>query len=98
MPTPSPIISASSDAKSGMFTTWLASAIRPTPAPSPSSAVAIGRPIAMNEPKLISRMTIAATIPTSGREAERALLRLLDRLAAELDLEAAASAPTRPSR
>ena len=66
MPTPSPIISASSPAKSGIDITRLRSPISPKPVPSPSSAVAIGRPIASSEPKLISSTTIAAPIPTAN--------------------------------
>ena len=65
MPTPSPIINASSEAKSAMSMIWLPRPIRPTPAARPNSAVAIGSPIATNEPKLSSRMTIAAAIPTT---------------------------------
>ena len=53
-------MSASSDAKLGMSTMWLARLITPIPAPRPSRAVAIGSPIAVNDPKLISRITIAA--------------------------------------
>jgi hypothetical protein len=43
----------------------LARPIRPIPATRPSAAVAIGRPIATNEPKLINRITIAAATPTT---------------------------------
>ena len=48
-----------------MSITWLARLITPIPAPRPRSAVAIGRPIALNDPKLISRIRIAAAIPTT---------------------------------
>ena len=70
-----------------MSMTWLARVISPMPAPRPSSAVTIGRPMALNDPKLISRITIAARDPDDRREAERCLLGLLDRLATELDFE-----------
>ena len=60
---------------------------RPIPVPSPKSAVTIGRPIARNEPKLISRTTIAASSPIAVVERGSRELDLLDRLPAELDLE-----------
>ena len=60
-----PIISASCEAKSAMSMSRLASPIRPRPRARPSSAVAIGRPIAVSEPKLMSRMTTAAAMPTT---------------------------------
>jgi hypothetical protein len=43
----------------------LATPIRPIPATRPSAAVAIGRLIATNEPKLINRISIAAATPTT---------------------------------
>ena len=46
-----------------MLSTRLPRPIRPIPVPSPNRAVAIGRPIASSEPKLISSTTIAAPIP-----------------------------------
>ena len=49
-----------------MLRTRLISPIRPSPVPSPNRAVTIGRPIASIEPKLISRTTIAAPMPTSA--------------------------------
>ena len=56
--------------------------------PSPNSAVTIGSPIARNEPKLISSTTIAARTPIARvADPGGATSRLLDRLAAELDLE-----------
>ena len=55
--------------------------------PSPKSAVTIGSPMARNEPKLISSTTIAARTPIPVSEPGRSDLRLLDRLAAELDLQ-----------
>src|SRR6266511_1851855 len=64
MPTPRPIISASSEEKSTMSTRWLPSPITPRPAPRPNSAVTIGRPIASSEPKLSSSTTMAAMSPT----------------------------------
>ena len=65
MPTPSPIIAASSVAKSGMSITCEASPASPIPVPSPSRAVTIGRPIATNEPNVMNRMIIAARSPTA---------------------------------
>ncbi len=66
MPTPSPIISASSEEKSGMLIRRLPSPIRPRPVPRPSSAVRIGSPIASIEPKLTSSTMTAAPTPTSA--------------------------------
>ena len=42
---------------------WEMIPARLMPTPRPSSVVRIGRPIAMNDPKVISRMTIAASSP-----------------------------------
>ena len=55
--------------------------------PRPNSAVTIGSPIARNEPKLTSSTTAAARTPIPVREPGACDLRLLDRLAAELDLQ-----------
>ena len=66
MPTPSPIISASCEEKSGMPSTRLSNLIRPRPVPRPNSALTIGSPIASIDPKLISSTTTAAPIPTSA--------------------------------
>ena len=71
--------------------------IRPTPVPSPKSAVTIGSPIARNEPKLISSTTIAASTPMPVSDPGGGDLGLLDRLAAELDLQVAARVPPAPS-
>ena len=71
-----------------MSTTCVNSAIAPRPVPRPNSAVTIGRPIAISEPNVSSSTTIAASRPTRRGEAEADLLGRLDRLAAELDLEA----------
>ena len=46
-----------------MSTTWLPSPITPSPAPRPSSAVRIGRPIASSEPKVMSSTATAASRP-----------------------------------
>ncbi len=48
-----------------MSTTCVNSAIRPRPVPRPNSAVTIGRPIAIIEPKVIKSTTIAANSPTA---------------------------------
>ncbi len=48
----------------GAGNTWPSSPISDRPAPMPSSAVAIGSPMASSEPKAISRMTAAAATPT----------------------------------
>ncbi len=64
MPTPRPIIAASSEEKLGVSTTWVNSAIALRPVPSPNSAVTIGRPIAVSEPKVSNSTTIAANSPT----------------------------------
>ena len=61
------------------------------PVPSPNSAVTIGSPVARNEPKLISSTIIAARIADARQRSGRGGLRLLDRLAAELDLETVAA-------
>ncbi len=48
----------------GAGKTWPSSAISDSPPPMPSSAVAIGRPMASNEPNAISSTTAAAITPT----------------------------------
>ena len=68
MPTPSPIIAASSVAKSGMATTWETSAIAPNAVPSPSSAVTIGSPSRANDPNASRSTTIAAASPIAVAE------------------------------
>ncbi len=63
MPTPSPIIAASSSEKFAVSRTCVPRPIRPAPVPSPKSAVTTGSPMARNEPKLTSSTTIAASTP-----------------------------------
>ena len=70
-----------------MSTTWLPSPITPRPAPRPNSAVTIGRPIASSEPKLSSSTITAARRPTPVAKPRLVCCGLLDRLAAELDLQ-----------
>ena len=48
-----------------MSTTCVNRAISPRPVPRPNSAVTIGSPIAITEPNVISRTTIAASRPTA---------------------------------
>ena len=48
----------------GAGTTWPSRAITDSPPPMPSRAVAIGRPIARNEPNAMSSTTAAAITPT----------------------------------
>ena len=68
MPTPSPIIAASSGEKVGITSRWVSSSSTAMPIASPSSATRIGRPIATTEPKAISMMKMAAVtpIPSAG--------------------------------
>ena len=66
MPTPMPIIEATSGVKSGVEKTC---AMTPTPAtamPTPTSAVRIGRPIATTEPNASRSTTTAARMPMSS--------------------------------
>ena len=70
----------------------------PSPVPRPNSAVTIGRPIAISEPNVSSSTTIAASSPTALEMPKLGLLGLLDRLAAELDLQAGAAARPSPCR
>ena len=91
MPTPRPIIAASCGANSAVSKTWVPSVTRLRPTPSANSAVRIGRPIATTEPKVSSRMTTAASRPIAKEESPSSSARdFLDRLAAELDLQAVA--------
>ena len=66
MPTPMPIMAASSVPKVGTMSQRLSSETMATPTPMPNSAVTIGRPMAMSDPKAISRMTMAARIPMNS--------------------------------
>ena len=63
MPTPSPIIAASSGVKLTTSITCVRTAIRPIAVPRASSAVISGSPAATTVPKVISRMIIAARMP-----------------------------------
>ncbi len=76
-----------------MSTTCVNRAIAPRPVPRPNSAVTIGSPIAMSEPNVSSSTTIAASRPTAVERPKPACSVGLDRLAAQLDLEAR---PRRP--
>ena len=77
MPTPSPIIAPRKVVKSGILKMLLRMTIRPSPAPTPPRATAIGRPIASTEPKArISTMTAKASPMNSvfgGSNTARAL-------------------------
>ena len=66
MPTPMPIMAASCGPNVGTTTPWLKSAMTPNPMPIPNRAVRIGSPMAITEPKAISRMMIAAAIPMAS--------------------------------
>ena len=68
MPTPSPIIAASTGAKLAVSKTWVPRVTRLIPTPSANSAVTIGNPIATTEPKVIRRTTIAASRPMKNEE------------------------------
>ncbi len=63
MPTPRPIITPSTVAKSGMVNTLLSSATEMPPMPMPNSDTPTGRPIASTEPKARIRMTMANANP-----------------------------------
>ena len=65
MPTPRPIISASSGETFDMLVTCVASPISATPVIRPKPAVISGIPAAISEPNVISRITSAAITPTS---------------------------------
>ena len=71
-----------------MSTTWVNRAITPRPVPSPNSAVTIGSPIAISEPKVRSSTTIAASSPTAVATPKPDCSVCLDRLASELHLQA----------
>ena len=66
MPTPSPIIVASAGAVVGHLHDWPSTAKMLSPATRPMIAVMIGRPMATALPKVKSRMTTAATRPTTS--------------------------------
>ena len=63
MPTPRPIMANISGAKIGTFKMWLRRSSSAKPMAIPNSAVRIGRLIATTEPKAMSMMIIAPTIP-----------------------------------
>ena len=65
MPTPSPIISASSGEMFDMLVTCVARPISATPVIRPSPAVISGMPAASSEPNVSIRMMNAATTPTA---------------------------------
>ncbi len=64
MPTPMPIMAASSWPKVGTLMPWLRKSTTPKAMATPNRAVRIGRPMAMTEPKASSRMMMAARMPT----------------------------------
>ena len=68
MPTPMPIIAASSVPKVGTVSARLNRSMTPIPMPIPNRAVRIGRPMAITDPKAMSRMTIAARTPIVSLE------------------------------
>ena len=59
-------MAASCDANSGIDITLDSSCTPARPMPIPNSAVMMGRPMARTEPKEISRMMMAATMPMSS--------------------------------
>ena len=61
-------MTASCGANSAVSKTWVPSVTRLSPTPSANSAVTSGRPIATTEPKVISRITIAASSPIAKEE------------------------------
>ncbi len=61
-----PIIEASWGVKFGTFMKLANSRTRPRLMPMPNSAIKIGRPIASNDPNVMSRMMIAARRPTAS--------------------------------
>ena len=63
MPTPMPIIAATSGPNSGIVNPFEAMAITAAPTPRPNNAVVTGKPIAITEPKAMSRMMTAASKP-----------------------------------
>ena len=68
MPTPMPIIAATAVVNSGTSSTRVTRPMSAAPQPTPKSAVMIGSPIASSEPKAMSRMMIAAAMPTNSLE------------------------------
>ena len=66
MPTPIPIIAASSVAKFGVERIWEIISTNARPIPMPNRAVMIGRPMARTDPNTTSRMMMAATMPISS--------------------------------
>ena len=66
MPTPRPIITASSVVKSGIDMKWLPSVIRAVPVPMPKSATPTGRPTASTDPNASNRMKTAKPKPIAS--------------------------------
>ncbi len=66
MPTPRPIIAVICGPNSGIEKPCEASPTMAMPMPRPISAVVIGRPMAITEPNARSRMTMAASTPSSS--------------------------------
>ncbi len=64
MPTPMPIMAASSWPKVGTLIPWLMKSMTPKAMATPNRAVTMGRPMAITEPKASSRMMMAARMPT----------------------------------
>ena len=83
-----------------MSKTWVPSVTRLRPTPSANSAVRIGRPIATTEPKVSSRIDDRRQQPDHERGVAAFFFGadFLDRLAAELDLEAVAAGALRRRR
>ena len=85
MPTPMPIMAASSWPKVGTLIPWLMKSMTPKAMATPKRAVRMGRPMAITEPKASSRMMTAARMPTTFGRPEGELLDLGDRRSTELD-------------
>ena len=68
MPTPMPIIAASSWPKVGMAMAWLRRSMIAKEIATPKRAVRIGSPMAMTDPKATSRMITAARRPAPSVE------------------------------
>ncbi len=66
MPTPSPTIEASVGATEGMSNSAASAVINPNALARPASAVPIGSPMAITEPKAMSSTTTAAKSPMTS--------------------------------
>ena len=71
-----------------MLRTWLSSPIRPSPVPSPNRAVTIGQAHREHRAEADQEDHDRRADADERGVADRGLLRLLDRLAAQLDLQA----------